>query len=88
LALLISEACYESSEFTKRVIYYPRDQGIFQRLNAELCLSPPKIDHFPQSGFFLEYQEHGTYFRDSFPWSITTCLSSSLFMMMPVLFSS
>ena len=43
-------AGYESSEFTKRLVYYPGYRGFFQRSNAELCLSPMKIDGFPQSG--------------------------------------
>ena len=41
---------YESSEFTKRLVYFPGYRGFFQRSNAELCLSPTKIDGFPQSG--------------------------------------
>ena len=41
---------YESSEFTKRLVYYPWYQGFFQCSNAELCLSATKIDGFPQSG--------------------------------------
>ena len=43
-------AYYESSEFTKRLVYYPGYRGFFQRSNAELCLSPTKIDGFPQAG--------------------------------------
>ena len=38
-----STSCYESSEFMKRLIYYPRFQGFFQHGNAEIWLSPTKM---------------------------------------------
>ena len=46
---------YESSEFTKRLIYYPGSRWFFQCSNAELSLSPTKIDGFPHSGNFVVF---------------------------------
>ena len=39
---------YESCEFMKRLADYPGSQRFFQCSNTELCLSPTKIDGFPQ----------------------------------------
>ena len=35
---------YESPEFTKRLVYYPRNRGFIQCSNAEFSLFPMKID--------------------------------------------
>ena len=48
-------ASYESSEFTKRLVYYPGSRRFFQCSNTELSLSPTKIDGFPHSGNFVVF---------------------------------
>ena len=51
----VQGAFYESSEFTKRLVYYPGSRRFFQCSNAELSLSPTKIDGFPHSGNFVVF---------------------------------
>ena len=43
--------CYGSSEFTKRLIYYPRYQGFFQHFNAELVSESANFE--PQHWYIM-----------------------------------
>ena len=48
----INRYCYESLQFVKRLFYYLILEDFFSSPDTEPCLSPTKIDGFPQSGYF------------------------------------